>query len=252
MSYILDALRKSEQERKRGTVPDPLTVQEQVVQSPRKRVPRWYAVIPLAVIAVVVGGWLSVHHFNGGRGLPPALEVKDARPPAGGMRPGDSAAEYGGLNSAPTSLPSSGQVARSSRTAEPQRVEQPKIISVREPAAREAVKRELPPQRVVRRAPEPAVAEAPAGIDRPVSIPPADPGKIYRLGDLPPALQKGLPPVVLTAFMYSTNPASRVVRINDRMMREGQELAQGVRLLEITPEGVVLSSGGYRFFVAMK
>lgn len=37
MSYILDALKKSEKERQRGTVPDILTIQEPLSQEPKKR-----------------------------------------------------------------------------------------------------------------------------------------------------------------------------------------------------------------------
>jgi general secretion pathway protein B len=37
MSYILDALKKSEKERQRGTVPDILTTQEPLSQEPKKR-----------------------------------------------------------------------------------------------------------------------------------------------------------------------------------------------------------------------
>jgi general secretion pathway protein B len=37
MSYILDALKKSEKERQRGTVPDILTIQEPLSEEPKKR-----------------------------------------------------------------------------------------------------------------------------------------------------------------------------------------------------------------------
>jgi hypothetical protein len=37
MSYILDALKKSEKEHQQGTVPDLMTVQDVMVQEPTKR-----------------------------------------------------------------------------------------------------------------------------------------------------------------------------------------------------------------------
>jgi general secretion pathway protein B len=94
--------------------------------------------------------------------------------------------------------------------------------------------------------------EKPAASPQPAALPPADPEKVYRLKELPAALQKTLPSISLSAFMYSSNPALRVVRINNQMMREGQELTAGIRLQEITTDGVILASQGYRFFVAMK
>ena len=42
MSYILDALKKSEKERQRGALPDMLTVQDIVAEKPARRLPWAY------------------------------------------------------------------------------------------------------------------------------------------------------------------------------------------------------------------
>ena len=51
MSYILDALKKSEKERQRGTAPDLLTVQETVLPEKKKR-----RVWPYIIFAVLILG----------------------------------------------------------------------------------------------------------------------------------------------------------------------------------------------------
>ena len=43
-----------------------------------------------------------------------------------------------------------------------------------------------------------------------------------------------------------------MARINDRMMREGQDLSQGLKLEEIIEDGVIFRFRDYRFFVGMK
>src|SRR5512147_692565 len=56
MSYILDALKKAEQERKRGKTPDVMTEHEAREDSPKRRL--WmYAVLVLFVAAAGSAGW---------------------------------------------------------------------------------------------------------------------------------------------------------------------------------------------------
>ncbi len=65
MSYILDALKKSEKERQRGALPDMLTVQDIVAEKPAKRL-HW--VYLLAAVLLLNAGalvwWLGFSHTN--------------------------------------------------------------------------------------------------------------------------------------------------------------------------------------------
>ncbi len=79
-----------------------------------------------------------------------------------------------------------------------------------------------------------------------------DENKIYKLMELPAAIRKGLPSFSVTALLYSGSPASRMVRVNEQMMREGQELAAGVKLEEITRDGLIFSYRKFRFYVGAK
>ena len=46
---------------------------------------------------------------------------------------------------------------------------------------------------------------------------------------------------------YSSNPNSRLVMINDRLLHEGAQVDPSLRLEEITPDGMIFSFKGYRF-----
>ena len=50
--------------------------------------------------------------------------------------------------------------------------------------------------------------------------------------------------------MYAENPAERFVFINMRKLREGEALPEGVRVEQITPDGVDLFYQGKRFALA--
>ena len=65
--------------------------------------------------------------------------------------------------------------------------------------------------------------------------------------DLPIAIQQAIPRRTISVHAYSPKQQERVVMINSRMMREGQDLMPGLRLEQITPDGMIFSFSGYRF-----
>ncbi|MBI5076294.1 MAG: general secretion pathway protein GspB [Nitrospirae bacterium] len=87
--------------------------------------------------------------------------------------------------------------------------------------------------------PQGTPAEVPAGID------PA--GSLAELKQLPLAIRKDLPEIRITSHLYRKD--SRLVSINGRIMSEGYNMEDGLFLEEITPVGVILSYGKYRFLV---
>ena len=69
MSYILDALKKSEKERQRGTLPDMLTVQDIVAEKPRKSLVWVYLLgVVLSLNAGMMVWWVGVHAYREGKG----------------------------------------------------------------------------------------------------------------------------------------------------------------------------------------
>jgi general secretion pathway protein B len=73
--------------------------------------------------------------------------------------------------------------------------------------------------------------------------------RVFSLSELPPAIRSVLPAFKVSGHAYSPDPQNRVTRVNDKILQEGQELALGLRVEEITPDGIIFSCQGYRFRV---
>jgi general secretion pathway protein B len=103
-------------------------------------------------------------------------------------------------------------------------------------------------------APMPATEPTPLpmpSMDRPQRAAPALPA-LPRIDNLPTAqdlVAQGvpLPALQLLLLAYDDLPANRYVLLNAKRLREGDEVAEGIRLESIVPTGVVLNAGGRRF-----
>jgi general secretion pathway protein B len=72
--------------------------------------------------------------------------------------------------------------------------------------------------------------------------------KVLAISELPAAIQQEIPAMTISVHAYSPHPANRLVSINNQMLREGGTLPPGLALIEITPDGMVFSYKGYRFW----
>jgi len=58
-----------------------------------------------------------------------------------------------------------------------------------------------------------------------------------------------VPKLKFAGHTYAKTPAQRMIIINGQILREGDVIASGTRLMEITWEGVVIDFKGARFLV---
>lgn len=65
--------------------------------------------------------------------------------------------------------------------------------------------------------------------------------------DLPGDVRAMLPDIDFTVHVYSRDPAARIVRVNGKMLGEGDAITGKLRLLEITRGGVIMEAGGNLF-----
>jgi general secretion pathway protein B len=70
------------------------------------------------------------------------------------------------------------------------------------------------------------------------------------LNDLPDAVRNSVPRVAFGGYMYSPNPADRLVLVDKVLRHEGEEVAPGLMLEKLLPRGAVLNYRGYRYRVA--
>ncbi len=69
------------------------------------------------------------------------------------------------------------------------------------------------------------------------------------LRELSSALQAEVPNLKFAGHTYALEPYQRLIIINGRVLREGDMIAPGLRLLEITWKGVTMDFKGTRFRV---
>ena len=76
------------------------------------------------------------------------------------------------------------------------------------------------------------------------------PERIALLQELPAQIQREIPPITINGYLYASNPADRSVLINNRLRREGEQLADGLTLEKLLPSEMVLNYRGYRYRVS--
>ncbi len=74
-----------------------------------------------------------------------------------------------------------------------------------------------------------------------------DPALVPFLRQLSEDYQRALPEMTVNIHVYVPDEPSRLLFINNRQVHKGEQVANGVRLEEIVPDGAVLSYAGQRF-----
>lgn len=70
------------------------------------------------------------------------------------------------------------------------------------------------------------------------------------LAQLPEVIQREVPAIAVKGYMYSRNPADRVLIIGSNFHHEGEDFPNGVRLEKLLPKAAVFSYKGFRYRVA--
>jgi general secretion pathway protein B len=232
MSFILDALKKSESDRQRQSGPALFEVK---VTPPRPRFPYWaLALAALLVINILVGAWVFLHR-------PPEQAQSAVTPIGSGSQSVPPPAAVAPVQSTP--------VAAASVTAAP-------------PAA-------TAPARTLAGQPEPVLAnpESKGASLNPDDYEPAVAPGNQNQGGAEPRVRSGtesglksyadaasnpdshLPALRVDLHVYAAKSEERFVLINMHRLREGESLPEGVRVESITPEGVVVSYQGAKFIL---
>jgi general secretion pathway protein B len=272
MSFILDALRKSEHERQRQT--GPALVEVAVAPAkPRSNVWATAAIALLLVNLVAVGVFLirkasqtpvaaaPVAAAPAPQQPPPAAPT--AAPAQVTLTQTAPAAQPTPPPAAPPMLQPAGTSERPSPgsrnpledemqagppAAEPELVAEASAVPAGPPAVRQAptkrgsVVYEALPETATLGAQQTTAAPPPAGnaASSDQKLPTAD--ELAGSG--------GVPTLSLDLHVYSTKPAERMAFINAHKYREGDQLQEGPVVRQITPEGVILEMNGRKFLLS--
>jgi general secretion pathway protein B len=239
MSYILDALRKSDQQRQRGSTPTLLTVQTTATGARRPRYLLNGAIAAALISAGILVGWLQPWQKK--------QAVPIAEPAASGPTVSGSARDV--------LLPSYGSGEASPRPQQELSMQPATAAVEAEHPATDIAMTQRDPTGADDSSASPQAASGTGGIaagQTPgrsgATGTPTDEGKkVMALNDLPPSIRREMPGVAIMFHAYSSDPAERRVMINGNMAKEGETLADGLGLQQITPDGVILLFKGYRF-----
>lgn len=223
MSFILDALRKSDAERQRSVTPGLADAR----YAGRRTGRSWW--MPVLIVVLVANMlFMGADWFQRSRTAPAVT--------ADGVAA--SIPEVTTPESPPLVRPLARETSQAGSFFEPP-------IEFDLPAEPGAV---APP-------PQPA---APALVAADPALPPTVPSRILEGNDLPTfekLLGTGtleIPMLNLDLHVYSNQAAGRFVVINSRKYNEGGQLTEGPQVEAITPDGVILTSGAQRFTLARK
>jgi general secretion pathway protein B len=241
MSYILDALRKADAERERGSVPDlhaqllPLGSPEAEAEPPRSSPLIWLGV---GVLLAVAGGvaWWALGDGEPAAPAPPT-PIPLGQAPAAALPP-----------PAPTLVPPPAGPAEAA--SPPQQASPRAEAAAPRPAPKAAAKPKAVASAPAALAPEPKPAKPEQAAPPPAS-PPAPPARLPSLAELPGELWQQVPPLVIGGSVYSPQASVRMVVVNGQVFQEGNSLAPELRLEQVRPKTAVFSIRGQRFEVPL-
>ena len=212
MSFILDALKKSEAERQRQAGPALL---EMRIVRPARRLPGWAIVVGVALVAcIVMLAWVALR-----------TSTAPAAVTAAALQPAAPAAPAGSVQS--TAAPASGAAV----TVQP--AYPPTTVGAEPQGA--AMAGDDNPADVEPAEPTPAGTSPSHGGT-------AGLRNYAELGGKMPELR-------LDLHVYAAKSADRYAFINMHKVREGEVTSEGVQVKEITPDGVVLEYQGTEFLL---
>lgn len=227
MSYILEALKKSQAERQLGELPSIHAPQVQLhdgaASASARRTPVWLALGGVAV--TVAAALLLWQPWQADAAAPAAAAVVPAVLAQAVPAPLPVAAPPAAVAPVPVAA-----FVPPAATAAPVHHARP----VAEP------KQETPGQAVS----PPVAAPAPA-----VPPTPAAEESVPGMRDLPEPIQRQIPAIAIGGYIYSKNPADRLLLIDKVLRHEGEELAPGLVLEKLQPKAAIFSFKGYRYRV---
>jgi general secretion pathway protein B len=236
MSYILEALKKSDQQRQRGAAPT-LQAAQITVAAPKRPLFIYYGLLA----AVLLGAGIMIGWLRPWQPEQPPFEtepiaakspnsISQQAAPAPLTAPPEMLSKTAQEFPAPNLTPA-GQPVPVAGAMKPNN---PALDSSGTPSAAAPI-----PDKTM---PDNFISGKPASLAGVAQEPEAIP-----LNELPLQIQQEIPAMTVQLHAYSNIPSERLVSINSIRLREGESLMLGLRLEQITPDGMIFSYKGYRF-----
>jgi len=220
MSYILDALKKSEQERGHGNIPDVQTVHSSSLNYRNEKKAYWPHILIIAVLLNLIAiVYFIVNKENSAETAQQTNVIThtttENRPVIKEIVTAQSTAAVSDDNS------------------EKKTLEEPSPKAEAEEKTGEIKKQ------VANKTETDVAAQAKPVVN--------EPAPIIDFYELPESIKHDLPAIIITAHVYSSNPAQRSIVINNHFMEQGEYVLDGLILYEITPDGAIFNYQGTLF-----
>jgi general secretion pathway protein B len=230
MSFILDALKKSESERQRQVIPG---LVESGAARPRARLPMWaigigalLAVNLLVLLVVLARGWLAAP-------VPQTVQLPTARSrgaDAAPVRPAPAASDhFSPLDSAPVYAPEIPVTGSATAAAPAQQAVVPRPLDAESAGVHPLHRR------------DPVLSDEDSKT--------RDEEVLPTINEISLTGAQSLPEMHLDVHVFATKASDRFVYINMRKYHEGATLQEGPTLERIRRDGVILSYQGLRFLL---
>jgi general secretion pathway protein B len=246
MSLILEALRKSEAERRRGQAPGLFTPDAAVLMPGHARGSRWLLVsaVVLALLALAAAGWWWQ---AGGQTKATAPAMTTTSPDTGSPKP---AATAPATPVASTPPPEPAMPAASAQAQVPTAATPPATAMPASPGARPALPERPLPAPALDPVPAPATGSATASSPTPVSpsASSSDEPPAVTLAALSSARRSQLPPLKLSMHVYNDEATRRFAIVDGQRITEGSQLGAAT-VSAIRRDGVLIELDGERYLL---
>lgn len=243
MSFILDALRKSEAARRRSEAPDLFANMPQAQPSLQAR-PRWpwWALGAALIVALTLAVWLLTQRAQAPVAAAPAIE--DAGATAASRPSVDEVATAPAAATSAQTGPAQAKPASEPPAPPAQTIAERPATIAPPPAATAAAQPPAPSNT----APPAAALPAPPPVAAPAAPPAGD--RILSPAELEPTLRRELPALKLSMHLWNETPARRFIILDGQRLKEGDVLGEGVSgdivVERIDRDGAVLAWRGLR------
>jgi general secretion pathway protein B len=250
MSFVLEALRKSEQERQQSETTRtgllaPAVVEQRAVSGVS---PLLLVAVAAAVIAAAL--WFALRPQTG----PQTAAAPPATPAVPAINPGEAKVDTAAP--APTALPSPESPTRPVARAAPPPLPARTVDNVVAPTpkvflAKPAVVAIPAKPRAAQLPKSATTATAPSAPQASPDTPPlaatvAEPTIVALPHETRSGDPRGLPTMNIAGYIHDEQEGS-IAMINDKLVREGEEVSPGLRLEKILSDGAIFSYKGQRF-----
>lgn len=240
MSYILDALKKAESERKMGGVPDlhtqPVSRLAQHEKSASWNRPLLVGAGLLLAVSAVLLTWFKPWHTTGGNPVPPARQAVIAPTP---QIEAKSAVPQIATTAPAAIVPPSPPPPLAERQPTPSAAPAKRPVEQRTPVAQTPGTSETRSASKPEPLPPPKQAAAASADTR-----------VPEFSELPEAIRREIPAFTFGGYLYSSSPTDRTVLVDNRLLHEGDQIAPGLTLERMMPKEAVLNYLGHRYRIA--